>query len=563
MMNNTNSDKNLVFESQLYIPRTAKNKAFEFIPADFAWELDINWVENLSFIHNSSISITQKEDLLNLLAFRAQHIGSSAFKKLKSILISILEKEDEDFTATSFDDNFYLQGLNSYKVELKRSFKAYIDSGYVFNSQAFNVFYLNHCKNLKAQSYNRKHLDPEKGAHTPGEFDSIFEGVRTLIKKMQDKLNEPRPFADKGQQGNVGLLMGGILWVLMLSILRRPVQLTYIKMGDFRTNSGEFEDNFHNSDMLMDYDQLKLQTYRAKNGLPPRSDLDTDLHLLNRKNSQLIILYSTKLFQEQLYRLEEKGIVLTKSEQKQLFKRYPLIPSYRDLLNSENFNNKDELFRYLSQETVAGHVTSKSILTTATKVADNIFRPIYFSERVPNPKRVTGNNRIRHTVLTSMAREGVDAHTLAAITGVSVGTVRHYVDMSPEERVCIDEILGQNATLSNFGKVRLQDQIYDEDDLAFNEYGDVFGSHEEASRCSGCREVLPVPLACYGCDNFTALVDADHASEREKAIKKYQFNINNGQSEKALRRLSKAIEYIEITIAKCEKHKNKKSILGS
>lgn len=550
------------FRQELNVSRTAKNKAFEFIPNDLTWQLDIKWTENLSFIHNSSISTIQKEDLLSLLAFRAQHVGHSAFFKFRSLLSSILENIDQELTASSFDTVFEQQKLNSYKIEFKRSFKAYIDYGHVFHSQAFNVFYLNQCENLHAQTYNRKNLDPEKGAHTPAEFESIFEGTRVLIKKIQEKIKEPRPFVTKLQTGNVGLLMAGIFWVLMLSILRRPVQLTHIKMGDFKTNIGEFEGVFNNSDILMDYDQIKLQTYRCKTGVPPRSDLDTDLHLLNRENSQLIISYSSKLFQEQIYRLEEKGIVLTTSEKKELFKRYPLIPSYNDLLCSNNFNNKDELFRYLSRDTIAGHVTAKSILTNATRIADDIFRPIYFSERVPNPKRVTGNNRIRHTILTSMAREGVDAHTLAAITGVSVGTVRHYVDMTPEERISIDEILGQNATLSNFGKVRLQDQIYDEDNLAFNNYGDVYGSHENVSRCSGCREVLPVPLACYGCDNFIALVNADHISEREKAIQKYQFNLHNGQSENALRRLSKAIEYIDITLIKCNQYMKSKKTLG-
>lgn len=189
-------------------------------------------------------------------------------------------------------------------------------------------------------------------------------------------------------------------------------------------------------------------------------------------------------------------------------------------------------------------------------VADAILRPIYFSDRVPTPEKVTGNNRIRHTILTAMAREGVDAHTLAAITGVTVNSVAYYVDMTPEERIWIDDTLGQNAALSNFGKVRIQDQMYDDDDLAFNEYGDVFGSYEESTRCAGCREMLPVPLCCYGCDNFNAFVNADHISERNKATKKYEFNINNGQSEAALKRLAKAIEYIDITIIKCEQHKS-------
>ncbi len=550
----------LKFREDLYISRTAKNKAFEFTPAHLVWQLDIKFTADLRFIHESSISTGQKEDLIALLAFRAQHCGQVTVNKNIWALKALLKKADNTFTASSFDEGVELHISPSYKRELNSAIKAFIEAGHEFQSQAFNVYYLNHCTNQVRKATERKHLDPAKGAHTPTEFDSVIEGIRVLIRTMHQALNKPRPFYRNNN--SVGLLTGGLIWVLMLSILRRPVQLVQIKMGDFRTNQGEFKATFNNSDILMDYDELKLQTFRAKTGLPPRSDLDTDLHLLNRQNSQLIMKYSTKLFQEQIHRLEEKGITLTQSEKKELFKRYPLFPAYNDLLCANNFESKEDLFQYLSDKTLAGHTYTNIIEIYTKKIADDILRPIYFSERIANPTRVTGNNRIRHTVLTSMAREGVDKHTLAAITGVAVGTVQCYVDMTPEERLWIDEVLGQNAALSNFGKVRIQDQMFDDDDLAFNEYGDLFGSHEESTRCAGCREMLPVPLCCYGCDNFKAFIEADHASERDKAMKKYQFNIKNGQSESALKRLAKAIEYIDITIIKCEQRKTQQRELG-
>ncbi|HCG7753717.1 TPA: hypothetical protein NJ462_002590 [Vibrio parahaemolyticus] len=552
----------LKFREDLYISRTAKNKAFEFTPAHLVWQLDIKLTADLRFIHESSISAEQKEDLIALLAFRAQHCARSTFYKNIRALEELLKKTDNTFTASSFAEEVELHVSQYYKRQLNVAIMVFIDAGHEFQSQAFNVYYLNHCSNQATRANERKHLDPAKGAHTPTEFDSIIEGVRVLIRTMHQELNKPRPFYREPNNCSFGLLTGGLMWLLILSILRRPVQLAQIKMGDFRTNQGDFKATFNNSDILMDYDELKLQTYRAKTGLPPRSDLDTDLHLLNRQNSQLIMKYSTKLFQEQILRLEGKGIFLNQSEKKELFKRYPLFPSYPDLLCSSDFESKEDLFKYLSDRTLAGHRTVNSIETSVRRCANDILRPIYFSERIANPTSVSGNNRIRHTVLTSMAREGVDKHTLAAITGVSVGTVQVYVDMTPEERLWIDDVLGQNAALSNFGKVRIQDQMFDDDDLAFNEYGDLFGSHEESTRCAGCREMLPVPLCCYGCDNFNAFIEADHASERDKAMKKYQFNIKNGQSESAMKRLAKAIEYIDITIIKCEQRKNQQRELG-
>lgn len=544
------------YRKDLYISRTAKNKAFEFTPVSLEWQLDIKWVVNMRFIHDSPISKEQKEDLILLLAFRAQYLVKGSFNRILKTLEEILKNTNIPFTASSFNEGFEQYAPKSYKYSFRCAVKAFIDRGDEFQSQAFNVFYLNQCANVNTEKSTRRHLDPVKGAHTPAEFDSVIEGVRVLIKTMHQELDKPRPFYSEHNNCSVGLLIGGLMWVLMLSILRRPIQLRQIKMSDFRTNKGDFTATFNNSNILMDYDELKLQTYRSKKGLPPRSDLDSDLHLLNRQNSQLILKYVTKLFQEQLYRLEEKGIILTQAEKKNLFKLYPLFPSYSELVCANNFESKEDLFQYVSHKTLAGHIDGDSLKALSTRVANNIFRPIYFSERVPKPANVTGNNRIRHTVLTSMAREGVDAHTLAAITGVGVNAVKCYVDMTPEERIWINDTLGQNASLVNFGKVRIQDQMYDDDDLAFNEYGDIFGSHEESTRCSGCREMLPVPLCCYGCDNFNAFIGADHQSERHKAIKKYKYNINNGQSENSLKRLVKAIEYIEITITKCEQRKS-------
>ncbi len=547
--------KKIKFRDDLYLPRTTKNKAFKFIPADLEWQIDLQYKADLSFIHDAPISLEQKEDLISFLAFRASHISYRTFYHSIRSLHLIINNTIDSFTPESFNKTFDACLSDYYKNHLITAIIIFIQQTGKFKSQVFNVFYLNHCDKHKRAPNTRKHLDTIKGAHTPTEFDSIMEGMRLLTKKMNQALNKDRPFYSEHGNSSFALLLGGLDWVLMLSILRRPVQLRQIKMGDFRTINGDFEATFNNSNLLMDYDELKLQTYRAKRGLLPRTDLDTDLHLLNRKASQLIMKYITQVFKEQLYRLEEKGIKLTKAEKKELFKRYPLFPAYNDLLCSTQFASKEDLFNYLSPDTLAGHIQLKSLECLAMITAEDTFRPVYFSERVPNPVSVTGNNRIRHTVLTSMARDGVDIYTLAAITGVSVSTVRCYVDMTPQERLWIDKTLGKNAALANFGKVRIQDQMYDDDDVAFNEYGEAFGAHEESMRCSGCREILPVPLCCYGCDNFIAFSNADHQSELNKATKKYRYNLKNGQSEQSLKRLKKAINYITITIQKCEGYK--------
>ncbi|NOI25942.1 hypothetical protein [Vibrio mediterranei] len=549
--------KNKEYSDVFYTSRAAKNKAFKFIPAERIWNIDINSKMDVGFIHNAPISVEQKEDLLALLAFRAENASRNVCNNTLRGLRYVLNSTETEFTPESFDRVFFTLCPNSYRPHIFAGFKSFIALHGEFRSQTFNVFFLNRCVNHKLKRAKRRHLDPIKGAHTPTEFDSVIEGTRIIMEKALRLLDKRRPFKRTGEASNFSFLSSTVMWVLMMSIVRRPIQLHQIKMGDFRTRQGTFDLTFNNSDILLDYDELKLQTFRTKRRLPPRTDVDTDLHLLNRQISQLIIKYSTKLFQEQIIRLENRGIILTKKEKKELFKRYPLLPASFQTLSTSKFNEKKDLFNFFHFDTLAGHINPKSLETLCSKHVLPIIESVYSSERVTNHVRPTGNNRIRHTILTSMAREGVDRNTLAAITGVSVSTVQCYVDMTPIERIWIDETLGKNASLATFGQVRIQDKISKDNDIAFNDYGDVFGIHEESSRCSGCRELLPVPLACYGCGNFIALTSADHYEQLKRAQRKYEFNIKNGQSEKSIRRLKKAIDYIKITIAKCEDYNSR------
>ncbi|MGI9887825.1 hypothetical protein [Vibrio chagasii] len=545
-------NKAIKYREDLHVARTAKNKAFSFVPAEHQWQLDIKWSVDLAIIHDASISKEQKEDFLTLLVFRAENSSKITFEHTFWAMKSMLRSESDSFTPESIDSAFQNHCPKSYRLPLLDSLKVFIEYGGIFQSQAFNVFYLNRCADHKQIALKSRHLDPNKGAHTPTEFDSVMEGMRLLTQKMHNTLDTERPFFRRGETGSFGLLIGGMMWVLMMSLLRRPIQLMQIKMVDFRTNQGDFKAVFSNSNILMDHDELKLLTFRSKKQLPPRTDYDTDLHLLNRHTSQLLMKYCSKLFQEQIIRLEEKGIMLTTKEKKALFKCYPLFPSYDDLLCASKFKDKKDVFNYINTATIAGHINVKNFDTFSVRYIFPIIEPVYYSERTSKSKKPTGNNRIRHTVLTSMAREGVDRNTLAAITGVSVSTVQCYVDMTPEERLWIDNTLGENAALSSFGRVRIQDRIHEGDDLAYNDYGDVFGMHEQSSQCIGCKEIIPVPLACYGCCNFKAFIDADHRSELNKAMKRYDFNNKNGQSERSMLRLVKAIEYINITIIKCD-----------
>ncbi|TOD54906.1 hypothetical protein CGJ62_22335 [Vibrio parahaemolyticus] len=532
---------------------SAADKAFQFIPSSSLWEVTLNTAIDVSIIHQSPIPKALKEDLLTVLAFRATDVGTKSLKDSLSGVKQFIQNLDGQLTPTSAQRSYDNITSKTYKDSFSYAMKNCVNAGNTYQSEALNVLYLNNIQNYKSTQFKRKIFDPIKGAHTPLELESLMEGMRLLTNEMHLKLNEDHPF--HRTKGHSGFLMGGLSLVLMISILRRPVQLCQIKMGDFRTRNGSFDNTFSNENILLDYDELKLQTYQAKGkDSKERTVLDEDLHILNRANSKLIIRYSSKMFTEHIERLYEQGIVLTSEEKKELFKRFPLFPAYAHIA-ATHIRTKEQLFQATHIETTANHIVKQSLNTATFKIIDNVLQPIYNSERITtHTERITGNNRLRHTILTIGARDGLDAVTLAALTGVTPQAAKAYIDMTPQERAMIDETFGKNATLVNFGKIRIQEQLHSNDEIAFDEFGNEYGTFETETRCAGCRERLPVPICCYGCDNFTALSTGNHEAQLKKVLKKYNFNKRNGQSEQSLKRLEKAIVRIKATISACNVH---------
>ena len=68
------------YNNHLNEPRYSADKAFSFIPSEDMWKIGLNTTINISFIHESSLTIEQKEDLLNALAFRVSDVGSITSK---------------------------------------------------------------------------------------------------------------------------------------------------------------------------------------------------------------------------------------------------------------------------------------------------------------------------------------------------------------------------------------------------------------------------------------------------------------------------------------------------
>jgi hypothetical protein len=351
--------KKINYSSHLNKHRCASDKTFNFIPSEKKWKISLNTTLDVSFIYNSHLTLEQKEDLLNVLAFRVSNFSENTSKTTNWAINKFISNLEGELTSQSTQQSY--GNLNySYKEAISYSFKTFIEAGNTFVYEAFNVLYLTHCKNYKIHQHTRKIFDPNKGAHTPIELENLLEGMRILTRDMHQNLDKPRPFF-KTAGCTIDFLMGGLGLVLIMSILRRPVQLRQIKMCDLRTNNGNFDTEFSNNDILLDYDELRLQTFRSKKKhSKERGDLDEDLHLLSRENSKLIIKYISKMFTEHLRRLQEKGISLSKKEKLEIFKRFPLFPTYSHIATI-GINSKEQLFNATHTETTANHKVSESL----------------------------------------------------------------------------------------------------------------------------------------------------------------------------------------------------------
>ncbi|KJG03887.1 hypothetical protein UB33_21730, partial [Photobacterium angustum] len=391
-------------------PMQAKDKMFRFTPSDSYWSLTEKSAHqniDISFVHNADLSNTIKFELLDCLAIRATSHGAATFALSKNALKSFL------FVLQGENFSDYESAFNSLsrsnKEQLSGLIKNYHKHRKQFKNTALSEFYrkvIYKFRPLKRD--NKAILDPVKGALTKLEFESYFEGLRQLHNKVRqmcksihgDDCAVNGSFYGGGRPQRFGqrnVISGGVGMVLLTSVLRRPVQLEMIKTCDFRMANGDYFGEKVTDYTVADYDELKLKTYRAKDGTDARTELDKDIHLINADISETLIRYMTMNFKIFINSMSEHGVELSKSKKKELFTRFPLFPSV-NLLKGLDLNrlplSEELLFSQLSKYTVWGHLAS--LISDMAHAEKHEVSPYFKSERFDNPQEMTvGNNRFR------------------------------------------------------------------------------------------------------------------------------------------------------------------------
>jgi hypothetical protein len=392
----------------------------------------------------------------------------------------------------------------------------------------------------------RNALDPSKGALSEIEFDSLAKQINSNLREFDWTVERTLAFyQSSGFFSSVRNLMSN---KLMLSIVRRPIQLSAMKWADAIPAGATFNDpkvSANDEIGTVGAQTLQLRVFIAKNkgsqsrrGFPERYPLH-----LSEDLSNALLKY------KQFYRngltllMKSSGITVAHSELTRLMNNMPVFPSH-DLFSAQ-FGSLDSFKSFFTKDSTAYHVGEQSITATLRWVS-------FDSERTPDC--MATSNRIRHTVLTRGAQDGLPVDVLAKITGVTVPAARHYIDLDYKSRKMVDTNYIGNEFLKRIFDDQITEMPSDKDCVVDNQFNTVGGLKNRRS-CDSCSTVQGKPVGCYGCPNFRPILEANHRDVLASAQDKRDVNRNaliNPLFRRSIEKLDKQIERIKYTIAVCD-----------
>lgn len=392
----------------------------------------------------------------------------------------------------------------------------------------------------------RNALDPSKGALSEIEFDSLATQMNSKLREFDWTVDHPIAFY---QSANFfGMFRNLISNKLLLSIVRRPIQLTALKWADAIPAGATFNDpkvSANDEIGTVGSQTLQLRVFQAKargnrspRGFPERYPLH-----LSEDLSKLLLKYKHVYRNGLMLLMKSYGISVAHSELTRLMNDMPVFPSH-DLFSAE-FDSLDSFESLFTKDSTAYHVGEGTITMALRNVS-------FDSERAP--ECIASSNRIRHTVLTRGAQDGLSAVVLAKITGVTVPSARHYIDLDYKSRRMVDTNYIGNEFLKRIFDDQITEIPNDEDCVVDNQFNPVGGLKNRRS-CDSCSTVQGRPAGCYGCPNFRPILEANHRAVLAIARDKRDVNRNsliNPILRRSIEKLDKQIERIKYTIAVCD-----------
>jgi len=511
---------------------------FKFNIFDDIWMLNglgnTGQTVSLMWLYNSKLNNEDRITVRFAIAHLAAH---KAFPTVHNVLAVISNIELSGLQLNDFKSIW----INSTDNEQKR-IVSFIFALYAYEPIRYSELF-KWANAIEKAAKVRKIYDPEKGALSDLENNALNVAMNQKMKLLMDRGFE----ADHSKENlGLGLLLKfrTLLAVRFNQVLvRRPANLIQLKWSDISIDPSLFSriESFNFSDD----DELYVRMFKAKQSGKFREYPESEPLIIYNAIAKEVLYYQygyRKLFTSVL---SEQNIFLNEEEFKVIFLRLPLF--FTPSLFKTKFKDKSTLFQAFSDNGSGFHIDNKTLGQAILKT----FKALgVISERVPANKFAIGNNRIRHTVGTTAARDNVHVNTIAKILGNSPHSAKVYVDLSDETRAMIDDKFIANQFLANAFTTSISDLIKSGEIEIEDNYGNTYGKSKSVNQCVTCQREKPI--GCYGCNNFSVLASGDHQSQRDKAQQKYDYRIKSGDAPHALTELKKQIQYIDATILACK-----------
>ncbi|WLI04540.1 hypothetical protein PSH66_18195 [Pseudomonas sp. FP597] len=496
-------------------------------------QLSVGWV------HSSIMSEDEKCLVLDVFAFyvrtKAASTASGIVTNIKPFVFAGIPSLAKLKTIWSGLITNQKKGLNQFFGTLsKQGYEEYTEC-HKFTSSHLDKWHANP-------------LDPSSGALNDSEFDSLARKINLSLQEFNWAGDRDLSFFKA--QKLYGRLRNLVTNKLMLSIVRRPIQISLMKWSDLIPSGASFHDTgIRPSDEIgaVGGQTLQLRVYIAKStgSIFPRERPERYPISISEDLSKTLIEYKLITLEGLAMLMQSSGIDISHSELLTLMTDMPMFPDLS--LFESRFDSLNFFKKLFTPRSTAYHVSEAAVTHAMRNVKVT-------SDRVADC--VPTSNRIRHTVLTRGAQDGLSAPQLAKITGVTVPAVRHYVDLNYESRLEIDSKYIGNDFLKRAFSSNLS-VVFEGDEAIFDSNFNPVGAALDNHSCSTCSTILGRPLGCYGCPNFRPILEGDHRSVLAAAEDKLAVNrssLINPLHARSIEKLERQIAWVKLTIDVCDEN---------
>jgi predicted transcriptional regulator len=412
-------------------------------------------------------------------------------------------------------------------------------------------------QSLKIPQSRSRVYDPKIGALSDIENHSFNVALGRYINASIDNgfPEESRP--DRAQTvGPLTSFSSCMAVRLMQTLVRRPVNLQQLKWSDILPVGVSFNDvRLEREYDFSDEEELQVRMWKAKQNNNFRCAVERQPMLLHSSIAQEVLVYRLEYARRLQKRFDYLGLMLNKSEFDEIFMRCPFL--FDASLFNVTFESKTVLFNAIGKNSEGFHRTAASITAC---IAALVNRLELKSDRVAAFDLNISNNRIRHTVGTNGAKNGLSVLQIAKLLGNSPKAAKVYIDMSNEQRANIDKKFVANEMLIKAFSTSVDELKQSNEFVIEDEFGHEAGQSKSLRICGSCTENRPI--GCYGCANFAALLEGAHRDILDVAKKTYKHRLDMGWPESSLSRLENQIKYIQATICICDEMLTERSALN-